>query len=250
MAGSQYQQSGKSSGKYGEIRQTQQLSDCFFLLSSDTSCPLAFRLQGGAGEASYAPQQLGFGSETKSSYGKVHHPASSLLPLQLLCVSMSMTISLYAGHQGPYQPQPIDSTPKGRLVVLLCELSSKCTNILYVYIHIFVLLLLTTETAGLSFEPAPADLLYSSESPYGTSILLRKNKITDGLEPGFVISLPLSTSVNGELPTPVAAATVEGEQTSQYGQYGAAEGTSACLSAASILMCCETVLDLQKTWAT
>ncbi|XP_075890422.1 uncharacterized protein LOC142893573 isoform X49 [Nelusetta ayraudi] len=92
VAGSQYQQSGKSSGKYG-----------------------------GAGEASYAPQQLGFGSETKSSYG----------------------------HQGPYQPQPIDSAPK--------------------------------ETAGLSFEPAPADLLYSSESPY----------------------------VNGELPTPVAAATVE-----------------------------------------
>lgn len=139
------------------------------------------------------------------------------------------------------------------LSVLLRELSP---NILYVkrhkYIFIylcFFLLFLTTETAGLSFEPPPADL-YSSESPYGMSTLLRKKNITHGLEQGFVIFPPLSTSVNGELPTPVAAATVEGEETPQYGQYGAAEGTSGCLSASSILMCCKTVLDLQKTLAT
>lgn len=70
------------------------------------------------------------------------------------------------------------------------------------------------------------------------------------LEPVFVFFVLLSTSVNGELPTPVAAATVEGQETPQYGQYGAAGGTSALLSATNILMCCQTVLDLQKMSAT
>lgn len=140
------------------------------------------------------------------------------------------------------------------LSVLLLELSPnifyvKRHKYIFIYFCINFLLFLTTETAGLSFEPPPADL-YSSESPYGMFALLRKKKITHGLEPGFVIFPPLSTPVNGELPTPVAAATVGGEETPQYGQYRAAEGTSGCLLVASILMCCKTVLDLQKTLAT
>lgn len=162
----------------------------------------------------------------------------------------SNVLNLSAGNQGPYQSQPIDSASKGTVVVSIVT-RVECINILYLFIYIFLhasvffLLLMTTETAGLSFEPAPADL-YSSETPYGTSALFRETNSTHKLEPVLVISVLLCTSVNGELPTPVAAATVEGQETPQYGQYRAAEGTSASLSAAFILMCRQTVLDLQK----
>lgn len=92
-------------------------------------------------------------------------------------------------NRGPTSRSLLTLQLKVHLLFLLLQ----SAQIDFVHLSIFicsylVLLLLTTETAGLSFEPAPADL-YSSESPYGTSVVVPEENSAHQVERVFVTSV-------------------------------------------------------------